>query len=421
MTHFQSPSSFSDHRRRGSTRCTDRQDIPIWFPQTITTDQRRQFESQLLHALAKLCGIQLSRTTPYHLVASGLVERFHRTLNAAIMCHADQRRTDALSIVLLGIRTSFKEDLQASVAELVYGEHLPILARCVHQPPALCSHITTWIGSAGVCSTSAQSRQRATPLRLHPFTRIYRILHTSSCCMMQPAAHWIPLTAAHTKSFDAGRRRSNSPWVARPSPWQPTGSNLPTCWTRSDTGLPPPKPRRGEHRRLRPHSHQPRRPHAPVAATASRLGTTPVGQSLLGGGVMWELSHCTEQLAGWDVPAPIDPPLVGSWPASRKTPAYKAASSFTSRQAVSDQWLTASNANIVRDTDNSPETVFTSTVFQIIHSGMGKEITCHGISPLGTLCASSGFQFDNDPGCWLQDDFVSYIQRYSPWQQFVRS
>jgi hypothetical protein len=29
-------------------------------------------------------------------------------------------------LVLLGIRTSFKEDLQASVAELVYGEPLRI-------------------------------------------------------------------------------------------------------------------------------------------------------------------------------------------------------------------------------------------------------------------------------------------------------
>jgi hypothetical protein len=35
-------------------------------------------------------GIGLSRTTAYHLAANGLVERFHRTLKAAIMCRADQ-------------------------------------------------------------------------------------------------------------------------------------------------------------------------------------------------------------------------------------------------------------------------------------------------------------------------------------------
>jgi hypothetical protein len=40
------------------------------------------------------------------------------------MCHADQHWTEVLPLVLLGIRTAFKEDLQASVAELVYGELL---------------------------------------------------------------------------------------------------------------------------------------------------------------------------------------------------------------------------------------------------------------------------------------------------------
>jgi cleavage and polyadenylation specificity factor subunit 1 len=55
-------------------------------PHTITTDQGRQFESQLFHSLAKLCGIRLSRTTAYHPTANGLVERFHLTVKAAIMC-----------------------------------------------------------------------------------------------------------------------------------------------------------------------------------------------------------------------------------------------------------------------------------------------------------------------------------------------
>jgi hypothetical protein len=42
------------------------------------------------------------------------------------MCHADQQWTTALPLVLLGIRTSFKEDMLSSVAELVYGEPLRI-------------------------------------------------------------------------------------------------------------------------------------------------------------------------------------------------------------------------------------------------------------------------------------------------------
>jgi cleavage and polyadenylation specificity factor subunit 1 len=95
-------------------------------PQTITTDQGRQFESQPFHNMAKLCGTHLTRTSPHHPAANRLVERLHRTLKAAIMCHADSQWTEALPLVLLGIRAAYKEDLKSSVAELVYGEPLRI-------------------------------------------------------------------------------------------------------------------------------------------------------------------------------------------------------------------------------------------------------------------------------------------------------
>jgi hypothetical protein len=57
--------------------------------------------------------------TANHPTANRLVECFHRRLKAAIMCHVDQQWTEVLPLVLLGICTAFKEDLQASVAELV--------------------------------------------------------------------------------------------------------------------------------------------------------------------------------------------------------------------------------------------------------------------------------------------------------------
>jgi hypothetical protein len=66
-------------------------------------------------------------TTAYHPNANGLVERLHRKLKSAIMCHDNQQWTEVLPLVLLGIRTSIKEDLQAFVAELVYGEPLRVL------------------------------------------------------------------------------------------------------------------------------------------------------------------------------------------------------------------------------------------------------------------------------------------------------
>jgi cleavage and polyadenylation specificity factor subunit 1 len=75
--------------------------------QTII-DQGRQPNLKSFHSLAKLCGIQLSQTTAHHPAANGLMEHFHRTLKAAIMCHADQHWTQAFSLVYLGICMTFK-------------------------------------------------------------------------------------------------------------------------------------------------------------------------------------------------------------------------------------------------------------------------------------------------------------------------
>ncbi|CAK1583302.1 unnamed protein product [Parnassius mnemosyne] len=93
-------------------------------PTDIVTDRGRQFESSLFHYLGKMIGFKHRRTTAYHPSCNGLVERFHRQLKAAIMCHADSNWVDTLPLILLGIRSSFKEDLRTSSAELVYGEPL---------------------------------------------------------------------------------------------------------------------------------------------------------------------------------------------------------------------------------------------------------------------------------------------------------
>lgn len=93
-------------------------------PTDIVTDRGRQFESALFERLSKLVGFQHRRTTAYHPACNGLVERFHRQLKAAIVCHGTTDWVDSLSPVLLGIRSAFKEDLQTTSAELVYGEPL---------------------------------------------------------------------------------------------------------------------------------------------------------------------------------------------------------------------------------------------------------------------------------------------------------
>ena len=98
-------------------------------PLVLTTDQGRQFESSLWHQLMKILGTKRIRTTAYHPIANGLVERFHRQLKAALKAQPNADNwVEHLPMVLLGIRTALKEDLHCSAAELVYGTTLRLPA-----------------------------------------------------------------------------------------------------------------------------------------------------------------------------------------------------------------------------------------------------------------------------------------------------
>jgi cleavage and polyadenylation specificity factor subunit 1 len=79
----------------------------IGVPLRVTTDQGRQFESFLFRQLNILTGNSHFRTNAYHPAANGMVERFHRQLKAAIRCQ-QRRWTEALPLVLMGIRSSWK-------------------------------------------------------------------------------------------------------------------------------------------------------------------------------------------------------------------------------------------------------------------------------------------------------------------------
>ena len=96
-------------------------------PLDMRSDRGPQFTSALWNEVANKLGIQVHRTTAYHPQSNGLVERFHRTLKAALKARLQGPRwTDELPWVLLGLRTVPKEDLDTSSAELVYGEPLTV-------------------------------------------------------------------------------------------------------------------------------------------------------------------------------------------------------------------------------------------------------------------------------------------------------
>ncbi|UYV76476.1 hypothetical protein LAZ67_14000507 [Cordylochernes scorpioides] len=86
------------------------------------------------------CTVELTsriRTSPYHPAAKGLMERFHRQLKDSLRCHDSTSWSLKLPLVLLGIRSSLREDLNTTTAELVYGKPLPLPGTFFEEPPPL--------------------------------------------------------------------------------------------------------------------------------------------------------------------------------------------------------------------------------------------------------------------------------------------
>nr|VZI21211.1 unnamed protein product [Spirometra erinaceieuropaei] len=96
-------------------------------PLTITIDGGQPFEFRLFNSLTDLLGCSRIRTTAYRPSSNGLVERFHRQLKASLRAHDNPSHwSEHLPLVMLGIRTALKPDLECSAAELVYGTTLRI-------------------------------------------------------------------------------------------------------------------------------------------------------------------------------------------------------------------------------------------------------------------------------------------------------
>ncbi|XP_037555215.1 uncharacterized protein LOC119431825 [Dermacentor silvarum] len=65
-----------------------------------------------------------------------MIERFHRPFKAAIMCHPDTTWLEAIPAIVLGLRTTFKPDIQATPAEPAYGEPLRLPGEFLAAPPS---------------------------------------------------------------------------------------------------------------------------------------------------------------------------------------------------------------------------------------------------------------------------------------------
>jgi len=103
-------------------------------PDVITTDQGRQFESDLLKSLASTFGIHHIRTSLYHPQSNGLVERLRRTLKVALTAYESPQWSQQFPIVLLSLRSTVKQGIDAAPAELIYDTTLHLPGKLFHSP-----------------------------------------------------------------------------------------------------------------------------------------------------------------------------------------------------------------------------------------------------------------------------------------------
>jgi hypothetical protein len=108
------------------------------LPESIISDQGRQFTSRLWFLLTQRLGVKRHLSTPGHPQTNGMVERFHRRLKEALRAVTinDRSWEDTLPVVMLGLRNIVPEGGQAAPSTLVFGSEVALPGEFFgHHPP----------------------------------------------------------------------------------------------------------------------------------------------------------------------------------------------------------------------------------------------------------------------------------------------
>ena len=98
-------------------------------PKKLHSDQRRNFESQILGDLCQAFGVKKSHTTPYHPEGDGLVERMNRSLLNLLRSYVECDRDweEHLQMLLFLYRTTRHATTGLSPYEVLFGSNPPSL------------------------------------------------------------------------------------------------------------------------------------------------------------------------------------------------------------------------------------------------------------------------------------------------------
>ena len=140
-------------------------------PKNITTDRGANLIASVFPHLHRLLGISHIKTTPYHPAANGMIERFHRTLKAAVKASVTKDWYMKLPLILLGFCVAIKEDVGYSPAELVYGTQLRLPTDYFEQtdlPPVTPAFVQQLHSFMGELAPPKASRHGRDKIFIHP-------------------------------------------------------------------------------------------------------------------------------------------------------------------------------------------------------------------------------------------------------------
>ncbi|KAG8199928.1 hypothetical protein JTE90_015911 [Oedothorax gibbosus] len=129
-----------------------------------------------------------------------MVERLHRTLKQALKCYNNNRWTLTLPLVLLGLRSAVKEDLQCTAAELVYGCTLRLPGEFLSPSPVPVNDPCDFVQDLKSTMQSLEPRPASAHHRKSPF--VHKELLSSTHVFVRHGGVKKPLQAPYDGPYE---------------------------------------------------------------------------------------------------------------------------------------------------------------------------------------------------------------------------